>query len=289
MSNTQIYIHDAQRRVNGSPGINTETRLIDATAAAELLASMNRNRPLSKARVEAMVSDMRSGRWVFDGAPIRVGANGELLDGQHRCQAIVQTGIAQWTIVVSGLESDSQLVMDSGRPRSFASQLHLLGVANAADVAAATSIHLRIENGAFGASREGNIRGVVSTPALLAHYYTLQAEIGEALVVGRKISNETFYPRGQAAALFIAQLRLDELDARYWVSDLCAGAAAETSAARTLNRWAAARYREQAKPQLKVSVAVGIKAWNAYREGREISALGFRIGGSQRERFPVLV
>jgi hypothetical protein len=185
-----------------SPAIKTETRLITPEVAAGLIAAMDRNRPLSVPRVDAMVSDMREDRWIFDGAPIRVSADGELLDGQHRCHAIVQSGISQWAVVISGLDRQSQLVMDSGRPRSFSSQLHLLGVSNANEVAATTSINYRLVNEAFGIDRSSKSRSVASTPALLEHYYSIQDLIPEALVVGRKISSETFYPRGQAAALF---------------------------------------------------------------------------------------
>ena len=61
----------------------------------------------------------------FAGDPIRFAANGRLLDGQHRLESIVETGVTLPLLVMKGFHEDAQLYMDAGKPRGPGDQVTL--------------------------------------------------------------------------------------------------------------------------------------------------------------------
>lgn len=72
---------------------------------------MNRNKVLMYAR------DMRSGKWQENGESIKFNKTGKLVDGQHRLQAIVESGVPVKMMVVTDVDEDVTL-FDCGKNRS---------------------------------------------------------------------------------------------------------------------------------------------------------------------------
>jgi len=56
---------------------------------------------------------MSAGRWQENGETIIVGKSGNLLDGQHRLQAVIQSGVSIMAIIVFGVDDDEAMVMAS--------------------------------------------------------------------------------------------------------------------------------------------------------------------------------
>lgn len=95
--------------------------------AAKMLDSKNpKNRRLSRASVLPLARDMAEGRWVSD-VPIILDRYGNILDGQHRLAAIVESGTSVKMLVIRNATPDTRRVIDQGRKRSPADVLKLEG------------------------------------------------------------------------------------------------------------------------------------------------------------------
>jgi len=110
--------------------VKLDQTLVTPETAREWLESTRINRPLRGDQVKAYARDMREGRWRPVGDPIRIDRLGRLIDGQHRLSAIVESGVSLSLVVISGLEPEDQLVIDSGVKRRAADQLILGGQHN---------------------------------------------------------------------------------------------------------------------------------------------------------------
>lgn len=74
--------------------IVTKTETITPEKAAELLKSKNdENRPIRKRSVDRLAAEMRTGKWTLTHQGIAFGADGSLMDGQHRLAACVESGV----------------------------------------------------------------------------------------------------------------------------------------------------------------------------------------------------
>lgn len=78
-----------------------------------------RQRKQSKKLIDKYANDIVAKRWPFIGDSIRFNANDELIDGQHRVETVIETGVTIPTLVVFGLESDAIIPMDTGKGRRF--------------------------------------------------------------------------------------------------------------------------------------------------------------------------
>jgi hypothetical protein len=104
-----------------------EVMVITPQIAQEWAALNTRNRPVRYAKVAQFARDMKAGKWVLNGETVKIAANGDLLDGQHRIFACIQAGIAFETVVIRGLPSEAQDTIDTGVGRKMADQLALRG------------------------------------------------------------------------------------------------------------------------------------------------------------------
>jgi len=82
--------------------------------------------------------------------------------------------------------------------------------------------------------------------------------------------------------------RLDHTDAAFFWERLVDGVGLEAGSPILALRDFIAREAASSRPTLRpdIGAAYIIKAWNAYREGRDVKLLHFRVGGATPERFP---
>jgi hypothetical protein len=106
-----------------TPTFTVET--ITPEIAAEYLTHNAGNRPVSKTQLDKIAAAMTNGTYRMTGDAIRFGADGRVYDGQHRLHACVKSGVSFTTLVVRNLDAATLLVIDSGKTRSAADQLHI--------------------------------------------------------------------------------------------------------------------------------------------------------------------
>jgi hypothetical protein len=106
--------------------VTTEIIRITPKRARELLEANTVNRRLTEKRMLAMREDMEQGRWLQTGEPIKISRTGDLLDGQHRLQALAKAKVRSIEfLVVYGLNNEAQALMDSGTSRSISNAIEL--------------------------------------------------------------------------------------------------------------------------------------------------------------------
>lgn len=84
------------------------------------------NRNVNQAYVERYARDMTAGNWAA-GTPIFFSDRGRMIDGQHRLQAIVKSGVAIEFTVIRNVNEEAILALDSGYRRTTAQNLKMMG------------------------------------------------------------------------------------------------------------------------------------------------------------------
>jgi hypothetical protein len=128
--------------------ITTKLETLTPEWALDILENHNPcNRAVSEPVVQAYANDMINGRWVVTHQGMAFDADGNLVDGQHRCWAVVFSGKTIQCLVTrnlpvkevkNGLNMSAMDVVDLGLKRNAGTQLTLShGIKNGAKMAAA--------------------------------------------------------------------------------------------------------------------------------------------------------
>jgi hypothetical protein len=195
--------------------ISAELMRITPEVARDLLKNALPNRPISKARVRALIEDLRRGRWQTNGESIILDASLRLLDGQHRLMAVAESGIAITALVVVGVAPAAMPSIDQGRSKGGADVLHMAQLPRAQQLASAARWLWRYQNQSM---RQATV---------LLRDYELPAFIGQhpglpgALDWGRTV--RAFLAQGSASMLFHVMAQTDAATARQLFHGLATG------------------------------------------------------------------
>ncbi len=236
--------------------------------AAAWLQKNPRNRNLNDKLVRDYARQMSAGGWAANGETIKIASNGDLLDGQHRLSAIVQSGVTLELVVVTGLPAATQNTMDTGRKRVVADVLAISGETNSNVLAAVARRVWLWDNGnrRFTTASNPSPNEVI---AMIEKYPSLRrsAEIGAR-------TNSVFRPApatvtGMAHHLV---LQVDQDDTALFFAQLGHGTDLKTGHPVLTLRDRLIRDRvSMKKVPFHVGVALYIRAWNAVREGRTLT------------------
>lgn len=83
------------------------------------------NRPKYLSHVKKLETAIRAGKWKMTGDAIRFSETGKMIDGQHRLQAILDSGMSVPCVVMRELGDDIFDVIDSGKMRGKSDILHI--------------------------------------------------------------------------------------------------------------------------------------------------------------------
>ena len=95
--------------------------------AAKWLKKNTRNRKINAAAVNAMVKDMKSGRWLLNGETISFDENDRLVNGQHRLTAIALSGCTIPLAVATEVKATDSEIYDVGNTRNASDLLVFQG------------------------------------------------------------------------------------------------------------------------------------------------------------------
>lgn len=104
--------------------------------AREFIVCGGVNRPTKEQHAHSLSRAMRRGWFKQTGDTIKIDRAGRVIDGQHRLLAIVHSGVTQMLLVVWGLETDIEHLIDNNLPRTLTDRLVLRGVQDATRKAA---------------------------------------------------------------------------------------------------------------------------------------------------------
>lgn len=265
-------------------------RLIDLTPALaeSLLAKNPRNRKFSGANYGTVKRAIERGEWLVNGEAIKVSENGYILDGQHRCRAVVETGITIRTFIIEGLPDETQDTMDTGKSRSLGDILAIHGEANATSLAALVRKTIITERWGVKAATAGTGTGYPLTNRECLEWLKLNGWVRDYVHPGRKIGRSTPISGTLAGVLMRLFDNLDTEDSNYFWARLEDGLELTEDSPIYVLRRAFRIMNEDNKGERnqRYVAAITIKAWNAYRAGESIGLLKFRTGGAKPEAFP---
>lgn len=112
--------------VNGH-SVYSEVVQITPEMAAAWLERNTRNRRVVIARVKFYAAQMKAGEWKFTHQGIAFDELGDLVDGQHRLWAVIESGVSVKMMVTRGMKRENMIAIDGGRPRSTRDAMILLG------------------------------------------------------------------------------------------------------------------------------------------------------------------
>lgn len=274
----------SEQVIAGEGTIRYRRVLVTPEYASQLLSYNSHNRPLRPKGVEKYVHDMKAGRWQENGDAIRVADDGVLLDGQHRLLALTEAGVSLWMLVVTGLPPEAQETVDGGMRRGFPDALRLRGTPYWEGVATVTR---RVHMWNLGVYKhQAERRMAVSNYELFDTLFDNPDIFDSAKRVysEKKKRDIKIYP-STLGVLHWVFTRLDKDDATYFFDKLFSGAdLSEVDPIHVLRRNLIAAQARQLDRDLETALV--IKAWNAYREGRSVTLLAWKMGGRAAEPFP---
>lgn len=110
-------------------GFTTTRILISPTVAKRILDDTKiRNRRINPVRVKYFVMLMKSGQFLCTHQGIALDIDGNIVDGQHRLMAVVESKCSVYMMVSKGVPFDTIPVVDCGQPRTLSHRLTLAGV-----------------------------------------------------------------------------------------------------------------------------------------------------------------
>ena len=110
------------------PNIKIVIRELTPALAKELLSRTVINRKISRARVDQYKRLILAGEWRFtSNHTMAVSKKGALLDGQHRCMAVVEAGKTIFVILTYGWDDDVFPYLDRAAGRTASDTLSTIG------------------------------------------------------------------------------------------------------------------------------------------------------------------
>ncbi len=255
---------------------------ITPAVAQEYLIHNIHNRDFRQAVHDMYVADILSGAWKVNGESVKFSRSGKLLDGQHRLTAVVTTGKTVETLVVRGLDDDTQETMDMGAKRKFSDVLKLRGEPSYTALASVVRAVAGWEKG-----ERGNATASYSTARLLA---TLEKYpwLREAAHTGDRVARNASLPTSLAGLLYFLTVQIDPEDAEDFMQRLGSDLGHEAGQpVYELRKALEASRTMKGERSRRYMLAISIKAWNKYRAGESIGLLMFRAGGAKPEAFPL--
>lgn len=249
-----------------------EMMLITPEIAVELMARNLRNRPLQMHWVKSLADAMASGEWMTNGESIKIDADGNLIDGQHRLAAIIKCGRPMMMSLTTGVPTNAFSTLDQGKRRSGADVLALNGDKNVKAVASALRTIVFLGGGQTSIS---GIRTAALIAARQKHpdvvYWTeryiglrMLRQIAPASVIGIATLGSSAWG-SDTADFFLEKLATGEM--------LDAGSPVYVLRQRLIES-----KRGGASIHQLMLIGLLVKAWNAYVLGKRIKLLRMHPG-----------
>jgi len=254
--------------------------------AKEWLESHVNFRPLDRARVRQYCRDIASGNWAYNGESLKFNAAGKMIDGQHRCAAIVESGTPIITEVIEGIVNERAI--DEGKSRKTSDYLRLRDIRNPTAVSSALAFLVKyakqqVTNTGFRVSDAmilDMLEQAPSLPKMIGNHGCQSHLTGKT-----PLRNQC----GHVFRYLIARADLRD-GTKFW-SGLVSGELLERGSALLILReyvLASATKIGGKRPDSRHVLALCIKAWNAYRKGKVVRNLVWRRGGEASEDFPAV-
>jgi hypothetical protein len=256
----------------------TIEKVLVSPAIAEIFLSKNlKNRTIRHYAVSKYAKQMQSGGWREDtGELIKFSENGNLIDGQHRLEAVVLSGVSVYFHVAKNLKENITDVLDTGSNRSSADVFKLNNVQYSGSMPSIIQQYYAMKNNRITA------RGLhkdekLSNSELLSKYY-------ENSLFWDKTAAKTTYLYEQFSKILSCALiggmyahfyDICPVSAESFINQLCTGENISNKTILVLRKKLTDDKLQMKKIPIVAKCAYMIKAWNHFRSGVEVSVLKY--------------
>lgn len=205
--------------------------VVSPKLAAEFLGKNTRNRKLRKWYAVALSEAIKRGEWIVSHQGIAFSESGALLDGQHRLQAVVLSGISVTMLLVTGIDDAAFQIIDRGMGRTYTDVTGL--PKKTAELAAIAARYLyktskpspqqvitlanaglqEIQEKIEGAT-SANVKYLTSAPVRLAVAYMLMQGYAEDFVLGqyRALALREYSMLTETSQTFLRRVEAGDVD-----------------------------------------------------------------------------
>ena len=273
-------------------GMTIEWATIDQSDAMRWLERNESNRNARARVVNAYARDMREGRWLATGETIKFDRHGNLIDGQHRLLAIVESGQAQQILVVSGIDPAVRGVIDTGAVRTGGDALRMHGIGGTNPMALAASARLLVlwESGRLPTMTSGMRGEDRATHSEIIATVERRPDLLDAVHDATRDYQRIGIPPGPQAMARTVLADVDAADAMLFWDSLAGYATEGEKDPRAVLLFTIRQMREAGQLRRPgESIGLVFTAWNAWRDKQTIRHLTTRDGKGKPLRIPMPV
>lgn len=268
--------------------------LIEVTPemALDLLTRNTHNRTVRQSQVMQLADAMLSGKFLFNGEPIRIDHNNRIIDGQHRLYAIVESEVPQDLVIWYDLDPDVVHVTDTGIKRSFNDALKMQGEKSVNQISGITTLYYFWQlglRGQFLFTPNWDPKVVMpQIPDLLSFFNQHRDDILESNRVGGGIRRRVPVTSRTIGLVYLVLNQIDQADANEFLTRLEMGdGLSQTDPIYVLReRLSLDASKVIHKTPTAVTLGLIFKAWNFWRDGQQVQVLRYNPGGKVQEAFP---
>lgn len=251
--------------------ITAQLEMIGPVEAMQLLGAGDvENRNLRRRVVVGYADEMRAGKWMITGETIKVDRSGALIDGQHRLNAIIESGVTLPVLVVRGLDRNVIRVIDTAVRRSAADSLRFAGFTHPNMEAIASVARLAVARESGGLNTYGKVQKQVSHLAII-EWVTANADVKESVRWAYGAFRKLGIVPSPLAYAHWRLSRIDDLQAAEFFEGLTG---LSTEGAKD-PRYVLFRAFANGEHRTNPGVIIGrtFTAWNAWRDRQTIKSL----------------
>lgn len=245
------------------PGVIGAVMPLTPVIAQSFLCRNRSNRPLTDSYVQSYTERIRRGEWVLEWTPIIFDENDYLIQGQHRCSAVIRAGIPIEVWVIKGPPSTIFTVLDTGKMRSGSDTLAISGFDNYTVLAAAARVLSNLAAGTqsfSGKFSNDQLLTVLKNNPLLPDSIPFARQCKAVISMGLGVALHFLFKQqdGPAADLFFSSLGSGDNLSR------------DDPVLTLRNKLMTQGKHKMPQPMV---AALTIKAWNATRRGHRVQIL----------------
>jgi ParB-like chromosome segregation protein Spo0J len=111
--------------MSGTASFDAQLINLSPRLARLLITRIGDNRKPKRAVIQRYANVMNAGQWQLTHQGIGISVRGEVIDGQHRIFAVIESGMTIEVLVVRGVSQDAMLVLDNGVQRTDADSIRI--------------------------------------------------------------------------------------------------------------------------------------------------------------------
>ena len=261
--------------------MRVSNRIISLAEAKKLLKNQKRNRPLRSSWVNEIAEMMDNGLWAINtGDTIKLTSKNELLDGQHRLEAMLVHGKPKRFLVVSGVPPEAQEMMDLNHCRTAADDLAMHGFQSCSILASVAKHLMYHEEDLIRTTGRVGKNLVRYQPREVRKYVMSRPDIVPAVKLSRgaSVTSSAIITSAQFATLYCIFGRLSETQRDEFLDKLVNGYGLDIAHPILTLRKLLLKEKTTKNLHFKWSLRYGyfFKTWNLFRMGTRKRVLSIR-------------